>query len=79
MSKAPSTKIDKVAHHLVTKKKITSWEAIHLYRATRLADIIFNLRTEGWLINTVMIQNNKTRYAEYIYEGRMKTKAKPND
>ncbi len=48
------------------KKKITSWEAIHLYRATRLADIIFNLRNEGWLINTVMLQRDKTRYAEYI-------------
>jgi hypothetical protein len=66
MSKAPSTKIDKVAHHLVTKKKITSWEAIMLYRATRLADIIFNLRNEGWLINTKMVKNNDTRYAEYF-------------
>ena len=74
MSKAPSTKIDKVAHHLVTKKKITSWEAIHLYRATRLADIIFTLRNEGWLIKTIMLQHDKTRYAEYIL-----IKAKRND
>ena len=66
MSKAPSTKIEKVAHHLLTKKKITSWEAIHLYRATRLADIIFTLRSEGWLIKTIMLQHDKTRYAEYI-------------
>lgn len=74
MSKAPSTKIEKVAHHLLTKKKITSWEAIHLYRATRLADIIFTLRGEGWLIKTIMLQNDKTRYAEYIL-----IKAKRND
>ena len=74
MSKAPSTKIDKVAHHLVTKKKITSWEAIQLYFATRLADIIFTLRNEGWLINTNMIKKNNTRYAEYIL-----VKAKTND
>ena len=74
MSKAPSTKIEKVAHHLLTKKKITSWEAIMLYRATRLADIIFTLRGEGWLIKTIMIQNNDTRYAEYIL-----IKAKRND
>jgi hypothetical protein len=66
MSKAPSTKIDKVAHHLVTKKKITSWDAIQLYFATRLADIIFTLRNEGWLINTKMIKKDKVRYAEYI-------------
>ena len=74
MSKAPSTKIDKVAHHLVTKKKITSWDAIHLYFATRLADIIFTLRNEGWLINTKMIKKDKVRYAEYIL-----IKAKTND
>jgi len=74
MSKAPSTKIEKVAHHLLTKKKITSWEAIHLYRATRLADIIFTLRSEGWLIKTIMLQHDKTRYAEYIL-----IKAKRND
>jgi len=74
MSKAPSTKIEKVAHHLLTKKKITSWEAIHLYRATRLADIIFTLRGEGWLIKTIMLQHDKTRYAEYIL-----IKAKRND
>jgi len=24
------------------------------------------LRNEGWLINTVMLQRDKTRYAEYI-------------
>jgi hypothetical protein len=74
MSKAPSTKIDKVAHHLVTKKKITSWDAIQLYFATRLADIIFTLRNEGWLINTKMIKKDKVRYAEYIL-----VKAKTND
>ena len=74
MIKAPSTKIDKVAHHLVTKKKITSWDAIQLYFATRLADIIFTLRNEGWLINTKMIKKDKVRYAEYIL-----VKAKTND
>ena len=74
MSTAPSTKIDKVAHHLVTKKKITSWDAIQLYFATRLADIIFTLRNEGWLINTKMIKKDKVRYAEYIL-----VKAKTND
>ena len=74
MSKAPSTKIDKVARHLVTKKKITSWDAIQLYFATRLADIIFTLRNEGWLINTKMIKKDKVRYAEYIL-----VKAKTND
>jgi hypothetical protein len=47
MSKAPTTKIAKVAGHLVGKKSITSWKAIELYQATRLADIIFTLKQQG--------------------------------
>jgi hypothetical protein len=47
MSKAPTTKIAKVAGHLVGKKSITSWKAIELYQATRLADIIFTLKSQA--------------------------------
>jgi hypothetical protein len=47
MSKAPTTKIAKVAGHLVGKKSITSWKAIELYQATRLADIIFTLKNKA--------------------------------
>ena len=65
MSKSPATKIDMVAHHLVTKKKITSWEAIQRYRATRLADIIFTLKNEGWDIITKMMKKDGVQYAEY--------------
>jgi len=66
MSKSPSTKIDKVANHLVRHKSITSWKAIELYRATRLADIVFTLKRQGWdIISTMRYEPDGTRYAVY--------------
>jgi hypothetical protein len=66
MSKAPRTKIAKVAGHLVGRKSITSWKAIELYQATRLADIIFTLKRQGWDISTTMrYEPNGTKYAVY--------------
>lgn len=66
MSKAPTTKIDQVANHLVRHKTITSWKAIELYRATRLADIIFKLKCQGWDISsTLRFEPDGTRYAVY--------------
>lgn len=38
------TKTKKVMEHLLNIGNITSWEAIELYRATRLSAIIFNLK-----------------------------------
>jgi hypothetical protein len=66
MSKAATTKIDKVANHLVRHKSITSWKAIELYRATRLADIVFTLKRQGWnIISTMRYEPDGTRYAVY--------------
>ena len=66
MSKAPTTKIAKVAGHLVGKGSITSWKAIELYQATRLADIIFTLKRQGWdIISTMRYEPDGTRYAIY--------------
>ena len=60
------TKINLVAQHLVKKRKITSWEAIERYHATRLADIIFSLKGKGWNIVTEMvIEPSGVRYAVY--------------
>jgi hypothetical protein len=62
------TKINLVANHLITKRKITSWEAIERYHATRLADIIYVLKSEGWDIMTEMVKDpSGTRYAVYRY------------
>lgn len=60
------TKINLVAQHLVKKRKITSWEAIERYHATRLADIIFTLKGKGWNIVTEMVKEpSGVRYAVY--------------
>jgi hypothetical protein len=64
------SKVDQVVKHLKTRGHITSWQAIQLYRATRLADIIFNLRSKGMEINTVMCVKGKERYARYVYMGK---------
>jgi hypothetical protein len=61
------TKINLVANHLITKRKITSWEAIERYHATRLADIIYVLKSEGWDIMTEMVKQNGVRFAVYRY------------
>tara|TARA_R100000081_G_scaffold82394_1_gene50129 strand:- start:205 stop:549 length:345 start_codon:yes stop_codon:yes gene_type:complete len=41
-----------VLNHLKEHGKITSWEAIQLYRATRLSGIIFTLKQQGYAITT---------------------------
>jgi hypothetical protein len=61
------TKINLVAKHLISKRKITSWEAIERYHATRLADIIFVLKSEGWDIITEMVKQDGVRFAVYRY------------
>jgi hypothetical protein len=57
-------KIDAVLMHL-KKKPITSWDAIHLYNATRLADIVFQLKKKGHNIVTVMTNNGESCFAKY--------------
>lgn len=64
-----------VLQHLDKYKKITSWDAIMEYGITRLANIIYVLRNEGYVIDS----KNKTVYtrlgtqttiAEYILKSR---------
>jgi hypothetical protein len=47
------------------KKPITSWEAITLFKATRLADIIFKLRGRGLNITTEIVQGENAQFARY--------------
>jgi hypothetical protein len=58
------SKSDDVLKHL-KKRSITSWDAITLYRATRLADIIFMLRKRGFNITTELVKKGATKYAVY--------------
>lgn len=62
------SKTQKVLRHLITRKSITSWEAIKLYRATRLSAIIYTLRKRGYIIESVPEYNKstKTNFARYV-------------
>jgi len=77
-----TSKMQKVKEHLVAKRTITSWQAIDKYGVTRLAAIIFNLRTAGWIIDTKDIAfedryGNKGSYAKYtLLSEPKKSKAK---
>lgn len=63
------SKIKSVLAHLQNHKTITSWQAIALYRATRLSAIIFILKERGHSISTEMVYEKKSRYAVYHYAG----------
>ena len=66
-------KTARVLAHLKEKGTISSWEAIDLYGATRLSDIIFNLR-KRYDIETILQEftdryGNTSTYAVYVYRG----------
>jgi len=69
----PIRKVNKyelVKKHLLKRKKITSWEAIEKFRATRLSDIIWKLRGRGYSIASEWVTNkNGMRYTVYHYWG----------
>lgn len=65
------TKTELVKKHLLKKKNITSWQAIELYGATRLAAMIFDLRDAKWDIITKKISakdrfGNDITFAKYV-------------
>tara|TARA_R100000654_G_scaffold8824_1_gene20508 strand:+ start:2351 stop:2608 length:258 start_codon:yes stop_codon:yes gene_type:complete len=64
-----------VLEHFNKYKKITSWDAIMEYGITRLANIIYVLRNEGYVIEskskTVYTRlGTETTIAEYILKSR---------
>lgn len=66
------TKTKKVELYLIQHKKITSWDAIKKYKATRLGAIIFNLRKKGFIIETKYEFKDKIRYGVYVFKGMKK-------
>ena len=69
-----TNKHKEVLRHLQKKKTITSMQAIELYGATRLAAIIFDLRSK-YDIDTIMVDSedrygNKCKYGKYVYKGK---------
>jgi len=59
-------KYEQVKKHLLKRGKITSWEAITKFRATRLSDIIWKMRNRGYNIYGIWKTNKDgTRYMVY--------------
>jgi hypothetical protein len=46
----PKNKTEAVLRHLKEGKTLTSLDSFHLFRATRLSDIIYRLRGQGYAI-----------------------------
>lgn len=63
------TQKEMVLNHLKKHGAITSWEAIMEYGITRLSDVIFRLRKDGYKIITKTIVKKKGErtitFAEY--------------
>jgi len=64
-----TSKTQKIYQHLLKHETITSWEAIKLFKATRLAAIIFTFRKKGAMITNTdivkKIDGQTTRYTRY--------------
>lgn len=71
------TKLGQVLKHLQTCRSITQKEAIELYGAYRLSDIIFKLRNGGYEIATITEtkkdrNGNTSNFARYVLKaGRL--------
>ena len=80
IKKPKLTKTSLITKHLIEKKHITSWDAITLYKATRLSAIIFILRKKyGYDIATKDISikdsfGNDCTFAKYILVSTPKKK-----
>lgn len=71
MKKAKNTKLSQVLKHLQTCRSITQKEAIELYGAYRLSDIVFKLRNTGYEIATITEtkkdrNGNTSNFARYV-------------
>ena len=56
-----------VLEYLESGKPITSWEAIQMFRATRLSGIIYNLKKYGYNIQSIDERSEDgTIYSKYF-------------
>ena len=51
MKNGAKSQYEQVKKHLLMFGKITSWDAINLYRVTRLSQYIYMMRKEGYHFN----------------------------
>lgn len=59
-----ATQKEMVLKHL-KRRSLTSWDAIMHYGVTRLADVVFKLKSEGYHINTKIESAEGKRWAKY--------------
>lgn len=69
---------DDIIRHLMTEGSITAWEAIKEYGSTRLSAIVYELRKQGWNIESEMV-TAKNRYGNPVTFARYRFKSKPAD
>lgn len=61
------SKREMVKQHLREKKRITSWEAIQLYKVTRLAAYIHQFKNEGMIIDSIDEKNKGDERTHALY------------
>ena len=61
-----NTQVNEVLQHLGTHGSITAWEAITLYRITRLAEYVRILRADGFEIESQWKHGNGKRWVRYL-------------
>jgi len=59
------TQKQRILEYLKTGKEITKLEALNMLGCFNSGDAIFNLRKDGYNIETTMITNGKKRFASY--------------
>lgn len=65
MTEQPKTQREAVERHLKDWGHLTSLDAFRDYGITRLSSIIFNMRKDGWNINT-LDQKTTNRYGNSV-------------
>lgn len=67
MKKDLRPKLQKVKDHFVLYKQMTAWECIKLYKETRLAARVFELKKVGWIIISEWKTSKQgTRFVNYV-------------
>jgi hypothetical protein len=67
------SQIDGIRAHLLRGKPITPIQALNLFGCFRLAAVIFNIREEGYTVETEMVRRGGKKWASYTltaYEKR---------
>ena len=66
------SQIDDVRAHLLRGKPITPIQALNLFGCFRLAALIFNIRAEGYTVDTEMVHRKGKQWALYTLTGFQK-------